>query len=320
MEPDGRENSKVGWVKVKPIFFMMVGLPGSGKSYQAEKLSKEYDANIHSSDVIRKELFGSESSQEDNNEVFNVLSERIKTNLRNGKNAIHDATNIDYKRRKAFVESLNKIDCWKICVFIATPFKTCVERNNGRDRVVPQYVMDRMYKHIYIPQNYEGWDDIIIKGDYDPKDFDINELFNGENGLNSISQDNPHHTLTIGKHCLQCAVNTEALLGDDFNFALCQAALFHDIGKRFTKGFTNSKGDQSDQAHYYQHHLVSAYDSLFYIDTDDNTKLKIANYIQWHMQPFFMESDKARNKYKMLWGEQFYNDIMILHKADETAK
>ena len=306
---------------MKPVFFMMVGLVGAGKSHQAELLSEKYDANIHSSDSIRKEVFGDVNNQDGNDEVFKLMSKRIKDDLANGKNTIHDATNIDYKRRKAFVESLNKIDCWKVCVLVATPFNTCVDRNNSRERVVPQYVLDRMYKHIYIPQNYEGWDDIIIKWDYTPEKFDINNLFNGENGLNKINQDNPHHTLTIGGHCLKCSVNTEELLGEDFNFELCQAALFHDIGKRYTKGFIDSKGNPSEEAHYYQHHLVSAYDSLFYTQgLSDNSRLKIANYVQWHMQPFFMESGKTQNKYRRLWGEQFYNDIMILHKADETAK
>jgi len=306
---------------MKPVFFMMVGLVGAGKSHQAKLLSEEYNANIHSSDSVRKELFGDVNNQDGNDEVFKLMYERIKNDLSKGKNVIHDATNIDYKRRKAFVESLDKIDCWKVCVLVATPFDTCVERNGSRERVVPPYVLDRMYKHIYIPQDYEGWDDILIKWDYKPKEFNIDNLFNGENGLNKISQDNPHHTLTIGNHCWKCASNIERIVDKNSNFELCQAALFHDIGKRYTKEFVDSKGNPSEDAHYYQHHLVSAYDSLFYTHgLNDNSRLKIANYVQWHMQPFFMESEKAQNKYKKLWGEQFYNDIMLLHKADETAK
>lgn len=37
---------------MNPTFIMMVGLPYSGKSYYAEKLSKEYGAVVHSSDAI----------------------------------------------------------------------------------------------------------------------------------------------------------------------------------------------------------------------------------------------------------------------------
>ena len=43
---------------MNPTFIMMVGLPYSGKSYYAEKLSKEYGAVIHSSDAIRAEILG----------------------------------------------------------------------------------------------------------------------------------------------------------------------------------------------------------------------------------------------------------------------
>lgn len=39
-----------------PIFFMMVGLPYSGKSVYAEGLREKFGAEIHSSDAIRAEI------------------------------------------------------------------------------------------------------------------------------------------------------------------------------------------------------------------------------------------------------------------------
>ena len=80
---------------------MMVGLPGSGKSTYAKQLSEETNAVICSSDTIREELYGDENSQDNNDEVFKILHSRIKENLKNGKNVIYDATNINSKRRKA---------------------------------------------------------------------------------------------------------------------------------------------------------------------------------------------------------------------------
>ena len=56
-----------------PIFTMMVGLPGSGKSTYAEKLSKERSAIICSSDKVREDLYGDENSQSNNDEVFKLL-------------------------------------------------------------------------------------------------------------------------------------------------------------------------------------------------------------------------------------------------------
>ena len=92
-----------------PNFVMLVGLPGSGKSYIAHKLSK-MDYNIHSSDDIREELSGDINNQEINQKVFNILHNRVKEDLRANKNCVYDATNISYKRRKAFLEEIKSIE------------------------------------------------------------------------------------------------------------------------------------------------------------------------------------------------------------------
>ncbi len=298
-------------------FIMLVGLPASGKSMIAENLSINQNAIIHSSDKLREELFNNVNEVTKNNELFIELHRRVKQDLLNGKNIIYDATNISYKKRKSFIESLNKISCEKICYLIATPYEQCLKQNQLRERKVPEYVIERMYKSFYIPQIYEGWDTIEIIWD-DTQHFNMHILFNGENGLNKINQDNPNHTLTIGKHCLKCSQICEELLDD---FELNMAALYHDIGKGFTKQFKNSKGEDTDIAHYYQHNLVSAYDSLFYLKClEIESILNITNYIQWHMYPFFIKSDKTKDKFIRLVGQEFYDKLMILHEADKRAK
>lgn len=70
---------------------MMVGLPGSGKSTYTKELSKDLDAIICSSDTIRKELCGDINSQDKNEEVFKILHNRIKENLKNGKSVIYSS-------------------------------------------------------------------------------------------------------------------------------------------------------------------------------------------------------------------------------------
>ena len=42
---------------------VMVGIPGSGKSYRANTFAKYNDVKILSSDTYRKELFGDENDQ-----------------------------------------------------------------------------------------------------------------------------------------------------------------------------------------------------------------------------------------------------------------
>ena len=60
-------------------FIMLVGLPGSGKSTFAKNLGY----NIFSSDELRKELWGDESKQGNNTELFTELHRRIKKALKN---------------------------------------------------------------------------------------------------------------------------------------------------------------------------------------------------------------------------------------------
>ena len=275
-------------------FIQMIGIVASGKSSIAEQLALKENAVIHSSDALRIELFGDVNIQDKNEEVFRELHKRIKLDLSNGKNVIMDSTNLNYKKRKALLEELKKFNIQKECYLVATPYEKCLEQNRLRERKVPEYVLERMYKSINIPMLYEGWDSINIIWNTDGYDFDTNVLFNGENGLNKIDQENPHHTLTIGKHCLKTFQICEELIDD---FELNMAAMYHDIGKKFCKAFKNSKGEDTETAHYYNHNNVSAYDSLFIFHQqgfEDEIILKIVNYIQWHMMPFFIRDSKKQ--------------------------
>lgn len=49
--------------------------------------------------------------------------------------------------------------------------------------------------------------------------------------------------------------------------------------------------------------------------------LYISSLINWHMRPHtaWKQSEKSRERDKMLIGEEMYNDIMLLHKADLAA-
>lgn len=301
----------------EPLFFMMVGLPYSGKSERALKLSQEFNAVIHSSDAIREEVLGDIQDQANNAKVFEVLHERVKRDLLAGKNVIYDATNINHKRRKAFLDELKNIPCSKVCEFMATPYQVCYERSKHRERVVPWDVFDRMYRNIWVPYFYEGWDciELVYPDGFTP--YDANELFNGENGLNRLEHDNPHHTFSVGHHCLAAY----GLVRGGSN-ELQEAALLHDIGKPYTKTFTNSKGEVTEVAHYYDHHNVSAYDSLFYADPQYD-RLYIANLVQWHMRPYEIKKshnpERTAAKFEKLIGSEMYKDVMALHAADLKA-
>lgn len=297
----------------KVYFLMLVGLPCSGKSTISKELAEKYDADIFSSDALREEMFGDVNDQEHNQELFVELHKRIKNCLRDGKSAVYDACNINYKRRMAFLAELKSIPCEKICVAMAIPYEECLRRNAERDRKVPEHVITRMYHNFNIPYWYEGWDDInieygVYKGYYGkPVEFVRN--------YKDYNQHNSHHELTLGEHCLRASLR----LDNEASITTFCATYIHDCGKSETATFTNSKGMTTTECHYYNHQYVSGYKALLF---DYGNPLDVAIIVMWHMQPYFWEKDnneKLHNKYRKLWGEDLYRDVMYLHSADKSA-
>lgn len=305
-----------------PTFIMLCGLPCSGKSTYSQELSKEYDANIHSSDAIRAELTGDINNQDHNSEVFQTLRKRVKDDLKNGKSCVWDACSVRYKYRKAFLSELKHIPCEKRCVLMATPYEWCLKRSTERERKVPEYVIKRMYMNFDVPWFYEGWDSIDVEyalgseGLYGmPRDW--------VDGVMNFDQENSHHKLTLGEHCLQAARWFNKYAEENYNtyntYMSQYAVMLHDCGKGFCKTFMNGKGEVTEQAHYDNHEHTGSYDYLFY---DCNPNLRDATIILHHMTPYYWEKDnneKLHKKYKYLWGNDLYNDIMALHLSDVAA-
>ena len=299
--------------------YLLVGLPGSGKSIYAEKL-KEEGVIVHSSDAIREE-FGDVNDQSRNEEVFRILHKRIKDDLRDGKSVCYDATSINRKKRVAFLKELKYIPCEKICVLIATPYEMCIAQNFKRDRRVPAEVIWRMYKSFNIPCEQEGWDDIVVHYPNEEWKEYYGDVIGYVESLRDFNQDNPHHTLTLGNHMLSAMDNVLHMNGRVYDDVVL-AAMSHDIGKFETKDFKNSKGESTEEAHYYNHHCLGSYKSLFFKYPSYANQKYISLLIELHMRPHleWRQSEKAKQKDIKLFGEDVYNDIMMIHMADINAK
>lgn len=312
-----------------PNFIMVVGLPGSGKSTYIEQNYPTY--YIHSSDDIREELTGDVNNQDVNKKVFEILHKRVKEDLKQGKDVIYDATNISWKRRKGFLQELNKISCYKECILIATPYEICLERNYMRNRVVPNFVIERMYRNFDIPWYNEGWDNIKVVYTADTfKTFYGNPFDFIYDNLN-YDQESKWHKCSLGVHSaltfLYVALKKWDLTKLNRNETIHAAAL-HDCGKLFVKSFKDSRGNDSDFAHYYNHENVGAYNSLFYEKAEEVDSLFVAALIRYHMILHFFKDWKAstKDKYEKEFCENeylkkvaFYEALQILHEGDKIA-
>lgn len=292
----------------KPILILMVGICASGKSTQAKILSEQYNAEIISSDDLRVELYGDINDQDHNEQVFKELNKRVKNNLNQDNNVIIDATNINLKSRRKLLENVAKIDCYKIAYIMAKPIEQCLEDNIYRDNPVPHHVINKMYMNFQVPFYEEGFDEIIIHNfDNIRKSFwDCLEEMQGFN------QRTPYHKLDLYEHSYQSNLNMQ----DKYNSYMDIAYMLHDYSKLHTQTF-NKEGI----AHYYQHHGVGAYKIMTEVELNlqNNEILDVLFLVNYHMLPFNWETDKARKKWKRIFGEEKYNMLISFNEADKKA-
>lgn len=290
---------------------MLIGLPSSGKSYWSKKYIQENpDTILVSSDSIRAEVFGDVNDQAHNGEVFNIVHKRVVAAIKNGKDVILDSTNLSRKRRINFIKSIP--ECEVRAIVFAIPFEECCKRNTARERVVPQSAMERMYRSFQPPHYAEGFDDIQIVGAGDVGLY----IYKCEQENIETPHDNSHHTFSCGEHCLEA----ERYIKDKYpnEDDLQMAARFHDVSKYKCKVFHNAKGESTEEAHYFNHENVSAYDFMVhYFPMPPQKVIHIANLIANHM--VFYAGEQAMEKRRKLYGEKFWEDLKKIHEADVSA-
>lgn len=290
---------------------MLIGLPASGKSTWSSKYMECHEnTELVSSDSIREEVFGDVNDQTHNGEVFNIVHKRVVAAIKSGKDAILDATSLSRKRRINFIKSIP--ECETCAVVFAIPFELCCERNAARKRVVPQSVMERMYRSFQPPHYAEGFDDIQIVGAGDVGLY----IYKCEQENIETPHDNSHHSFSCGVHCLEAERYIKDKYPDEDDLQM--AARFHDVGKYKCKVFHNAKGEPTEEAHYFNHENVSAYDFMVhYFPMPPQKVIHIANLIANHM--VFYAGEQAMEKRRKLYGEKFWEDLKKIHEADVSA-
>lgn len=287
-------------------FYMLCGLPGSGKSYYAHEKAKSSDV-IVSSDSIREEIYGDASVQDNPVRVFEIMFQRTRTALAAGHNVFYDATNISAKRRINLVKSLREFspEVRYICIVIVTPIDACHEQNYKRERAVPAYVIDRMMRQFEMPCKNEGWDEILVH----LSDYDID--YYRENYTNLVEnygeQGNSHHVFTLREHGVICKDNVKKHSSSN---DVVWAAFFHDYGKVWTA--TRWEKDNYKELHYPNHANVGAYMVLTM-----GYNIHIAQLVGYHMLPY--TDQRSQNTWRARLGEELWKEILMLHNADKNS-
>jgi len=141
------------------LVVLAIGLPGSGKS----SWFKRHNITPLSSDLVRTLLFDDATEQRFQDLVFSNLRSMLKARLiaRRPMNYV-DATNLSPHERHTWIKMARDYGYEVHAVFFDVPVEVCIERNQRRDRVVPEDVMQRMASKLRPPTFEEGFAKITV--------------------------------------------------------------------------------------------------------------------------------------------------------------
>lgn len=315
------DQSKIrsGFLKVSKLI-IMVGLPGSGKSYTIKNcINKSGIFKVFSSDEYRLKICGDENCQDRNQEVFGHLYKDLKDALLSGYNCIFDATNVTRKDRRRIFSQIAGIPNVEVIAYVMrNPLEVCIKQDNAREKFVGEDVIKKFLYRYEFPQRFEGFSDIVIDNFpvVDPQYEDmiaVPDFFNAINMMKEWDQENPHHIYDLYNHGYKLANHFPDSASKWF------AGILHDIGKMYTKFY-----DDQNIAHYYNHDCVGTYIILsklidFFASREQSFIEHLLFLVNYHMKGHKDFRGSNEVKYRNLFGDEWYEDLIQFADADIEA-
>lgn len=157
---------------MKPTLYILIGVPGSGKSTWANMFCKHL--RYVSRDEIRFDLINeNEDYFSHEKEVFSKFVGTITQTLVDGFSVVADATHINMASRRKLTYAIDNLfkDYNIVYVIFDTPYEICFARNNMREgrAHVPEEVLKNMYNSFRAPRDDEDSrviGSITIKGEF----------------------------------------------------------------------------------------------------------------------------------------------------------
>ena len=152
----------------RPVFYVMVGPPGSGKtSYIRKYLPQALRLSL---DDLRLMLSGRPFDLR-YERMVSVLGEALmRVSLSRLKewrrDCVYDATNVTREVRLRSLAIAQEFDLPAVAIFADTPMEVALARNRRRRRKVPEDVIERFYRLLEPPSIDEGFEEVVVVRDW----------------------------------------------------------------------------------------------------------------------------------------------------------
>lgn len=150
--------------------FLMLGVPGSGKSEFSWQLAKEIGAVYFNGDRFREAIFGDKVADSYNPQghamVFGAMREAMQQTL-HANSVIYDANNNRFWQRSQDTALAQTCGAEAVVIFVQTPLAEAARRASarkvgGHSVIVTEDTVHRMHRALELPKSSEK--SIIIDG------------------------------------------------------------------------------------------------------------------------------------------------------------
>jgi len=157
---------------IRPLFVMLIGVPGAGKSFfvknTVKSLFPDRDFKVISTDAIidqRAAAQGKTYSDVFQNEIKSATTEMnqtLRNTIANNMDIVWDQTNLTAKSRAGKLSQIPQ-KYLKVAVFFPTPDEKELQRRlaSRPGKIIPQNIVMGMLSQLQPPTTAEGFDKVI---------------------------------------------------------------------------------------------------------------------------------------------------------------
>jgi predicted kinase len=144
-----------------PILYVLIGLPGSGKSYWAREYADRISAVVIGSDDVRNEFQTRGQNPQAGDAVFAEVERRTRAHLQANLSVVLDATHSLRKYRSYATHLARELNVACVAIWFDVPVEEALRRNRWRtgnrfgDQSIPDKAISNIADHFEPPTTAE---------------------------------------------------------------------------------------------------------------------------------------------------------------------